>query len=368
MSRVIPLAGFAPSTSRAPGRLRRLPPRLLAGVFLLCWCPSDTRPGPCPLAEGGQVRPEGAAPPAKPGPVTPQEVVFAVPDDAEAWSYLPGRVRGAEAPLPLWARALARTLPRTTAAMLELDHAHRAGSPLDPRLRGLVRWAAARAVRCGYCEAYALADLRAAKLAEDEIRALTGDPERLPEETRRLLAFVRRLSTAGYLVTDEEVAYLVGRYGPQQVVAIVLCVAYSNFLDRLVLALGLPVEPGGPLPPQEVAFAPVPVGTSLAAPRTPPPARPAALTSPVTTREAGGTDLLALQKEIEKQRTRRPRIRLPRREPGAIHWGLVCRTYQPELAAAWALCRRNFGAEANQDPVFEASVFWVVTQARESFY
>ena len=60
-------------------------------------------------------------------------------------------------------------------------------------------------------------------------------------------------------------------------------------------------------------------------------------------------------------------IRLPD-EPGAIHWGLVCRTYQPELAAAWAQCRHHFGAEANQDSVFEASVFWVVSGAREWYY
>ncbi len=288
--------------------------------------------------------------------------------DAEAWKRLPHAEKGAGRPLPVWARALAATLPHTAAAMLELDYRQRALGPLDPKLRAKVRWAAARALGCAYGEAYAATDLLRGGGSRDDLRALDGDHARLPEAERLALAFARKLARAPHTATDEEVATLVRRYGEKRVVALVLLVAYASFQDRLLLALDLPVEPGGPLPPLEVAFAPVPVGTSLAAPRTPPPARPAALPTPVTTRAAGGTDLLTLQKEIEKQRTRRPRIRLPRREPGAIRWGLVCRTYQPELAAAWALCRRNFGAEANQDPVFEASVFWVVTQARESFY
>ena len=114
--------------------------------------------------------------------------------------------------------------------------------------------------------------------------------------------------------------------------------------------------------------APVPLGANLAMPRPGMPARPAAQPPRPVAFEAGnGLDFLKLQGEIAKQRTKPGRIRLPD-EPGAIHWGSVCRTYQPDLAAAWAACRQRFGAEANQDAVFEASVFWVVSGARESFY
>src|SRR5262249_6547638 len=103
-------------------------------------------------------------------------------------------------------------------------------------------------------------------------------------------------------------------------------------------------------------------------PRPEMPARPPAAPSRlVAGRGKNGLNFPALLEGMEKQRTLRGRIRLPD-EPGAIHWGLVCRTYQPESAAAWATCRHHFGAEANQDPVFEASVFWVVSGVRESFY
>ena len=45
--------------------------------------------------------------------------------------------------------------------MLELDYLHRTGDQLAPGLREQIRWAVARASRCAYGEAYALADLRA---------------------------------------------------------------------------------------------------------------------------------------------------------------------------------------------------------------
>ena len=49
-------------------------------------------------------------------------------------------------------------------------------------------------------------------------------------------------------------------------------------------------------------------------------------------------------------------------------WGLVGQTYQPELAAGWTACTQAFGEEADQDPVFEQSVFWVVTRTIHCFY
>src|ERR1700736_5003204 len=61
-------------------------------------------------------------------------------DNADAWKHLPPAERGAGQPLPLWARALAGPLPRTTAAMLELDYLHRMKSPLDRKLRAQMRW------------------------------------------------------------------------------------------------------------------------------------------------------------------------------------------------------------------------------------
>jgi alkylhydroperoxidase family enzyme len=288
--------------------------------------------------------------------------------DADVWKQLPRAEKGAGQPLPAWARTLAPTLPHTVAAMLELDYRHRAGGPIEPKLRAKLRWVAAHALGCAYGEAYAAADLVRCGGRPDDLRRLRGDFAGLPEVERAALAFARKMARKPHETTDAEVAQLLRHYGEKQVVAMVLLLAHANFQDRLVLALDLPVEPGGPRRPLDVKFAPIPLGANLAMPRKGMPVRPVA-TPPRPAAAAGGNglDFLKLQGEIEKQRTRRGRIRLPD-EPGAIHWGLVCRTYQPELAAAWAACRHHFGAEANQDPVFEASVFWVVSGARESFY
>jgi hypothetical protein len=87
-----------------------------------------------------------------------------------AWKRLPTAVQGVGQPLPAWARALAASLPRTTAAMLELDCLHRARSPLDGKLRSKLRWVAAHAHRCSYSEAWAAADLRRTGVEWHELR------------------------------------------------------------------------------------------------------------------------------------------------------------------------------------------------------
>src|SRR3954469_20565644 len=114
--------------------------------------------------------------------------------DAEAWKALPSATRGAGQPLPGWARAFARSLPRTTAAMLDLDRIQRTRSPLGPILRGKLRWVAADANRCAYGRATAEADLRRAGLDEAGLKALKGSWEGLPDAERAALAFARDMT------------------------------------------------------------------------------------------------------------------------------------------------------------------------------
>lgn len=314
--------------------------------------------------------------------LTAPEPRLAVPSAAEAWAKLP-EVEGNRGPLPVWARMLAGPLPRTTAAMLELDYLQRAKSPLDPKLRAKVRWAAARANNSPYGEAYALFDLRRAGATEDEVKALEGDWQTLPEPERAALRFARKLTRAAYSVTDEEFEELRKLHGDANAVGIVLCLAYANFQDRLLLALGLPVEDDGALPPSAVKFR-KPYQGGVAPARVPPadpPADgpPARVTDPEWL-QVGATSLRAA---MERQKDRKPRIAVPtfdevraKLPPGTyppgrtvkINWSLVCTGYQPELATAWVNCLRTFQAEAGQDRVFEECLFWVVTRSIDCFY
>ena len=81
------------------------------------------------------------------------------------------------------------------------------------------------------------------------------------------------MTTAGHSSTDAEVKSLVEAYGEARVVAIVLQIAYSNFLFRMAQALALPVELGGPLPPLDVHFK-KPAGDTVVGAQVPAAPRP----------------------------------------------------------------------------------------------
>jgi hypothetical protein len=265
--------------------------------------------------------------------------------------------------------------------MLELDYLHRARSPLGVRLRGKMRWVAARANRCAYSEAYAVADLRRASLDEKAIRALAGDLAGLPVAEKAALAFARKMTLAADTVTDAEMAQLIKLYGDKQVVAMVLLLAHANFQDRLIDTLGLAVEEGGPLPPREIRF--TKKGPRPAVPpRKQPVGPPVPETDKVADKEWLALNFGDLKKAMEKQKARPPRIPVPKWEevrkglpapypkdrPLKIRWSLVCLGYQPELAGGWANCMRTFAEEARQDRVFEESLFWVITRSLRCFY
>jgi hypothetical protein len=305
------------------------------------------------------------------GPVTPLS-------DAECWQRMPSAESGGGQPLPSWTKAVAVRLPRTAASMLELDLAQRTKGPLDPVLRAKMRWVIARANKCAYSEAYALADLERTSGDAAVAKAVTGDPARWPEVDRDPLQFALLLTIAAPATTDEQFARLRARFGDKRVAAMVLLAAYGNFQDRIVLGLALPIEAGGPLPPLEVKFAPsafqptplLPQDTDV----------PALLTSgtSVVERDPEWSELKfdELQSRLEQQRGRTPRLPIPTWDdvkknlpsaiaarPTGIVWNLVCSGYVPELAIPWSVGTRTMWAEAKADRVFEESLFWVQTRS-----
>lgn len=307
-------------------------------------------------------------------------------DTAQVWEKLPECEAGAEGPLPTWARALAGPLPATTACVLELDATYRLSTELDPRLRAKLRWVAARGTRCDYGQQYALADLRRAGADDQEVSQLQGDWSALPAAERAALEFAHKMTVAAYSVTDDEVAWLNREYGEREVVAMVLQLAYSNFLDRLVLALGVSVEENGPLPPQRFGFQGLTPDDIAAAPR--PEFTPLEDDGSLDMAAAFGPDwtsvpLEALQQALLDQQAREPRVSVPAWEtvrerlpegmypkdrPMKVKWSLVVLGHQPELGPAWLRCLRVFGAESKFDRVVEESIFWVITRCLQCFY
>ena len=307
--------------------------------------------------------------------------------DGEAWAKLPtpdAELVTSRPALPAWAKAMAAAMPKTTAAVLELDALHRTKSPVDPKLWAAIRYVAAHANRNPYGEAYALADLRHAGGSDSDINAIQIDPGRWMPEHRPALTFAQKLTTAANTVTDEEFAGLRKQYSDATVVAMVQLLAFANFQDRLVLSLGVEVEEGGPLPPLAVRFR-KPFAGAADVPKRPVSARgDQTALAPQMIDDTAWTklDFGELQAKMEVQRAREPRIPVPSFEsirkympPNypkdrevKIKWSLVCTGYQPERAAAWSLCTRSFGDESKQDRVFEETLFWVVTRSLECFY
>ena len=310
--------------------------------------------------------------------------IFPVSSDEECWRKLPPAEKGGGQALPTWARAMAGAMPRTTAAMLRLDYLHRTRNPLGPELRGKMRWVAGRANNCEYSMAYAEADLIRAGIDGTELRSLKGELRNLPEPERAALEFAHQMTVDASKVTDADVARLLASYGEQKVVAMVLLLAHANFQDRMLLALGSDIEPGGPLPPREIQFNlktdPPPVVPPRKRPEERPvPDEPTRVDDPFWLSMAFDD----LQGRLTEQRQRPSRIRIPSWEevlrvmppevprpekPIRIQWTLVTTGFQPELATAWSNTTRAFREESKQDRVFEESLFWIVTRTIHCFY
>ena len=312
------------------------------------------------------------------GATRPRGNPVALLTDEECWKRMPTPASGSGRPLPNWAKAVAANLPRTAAAMLDLDHAQRKRGPLDPVLRAKMRWVIAHANRCAYSEAYALADLRRAGGDEAAVKTLTGDPSGWRASDRDPLEFARLLTVAAPTITDELFGLLRHRYGDKRVAAMVLLAAYGNFQDRIVLGLNLPVEDGGPLPPLEVKFAP---GAFQSVPLLPQAVKgsPAALVGRDGRRSRPRVVAAQLRGAAVPSRGaagRTPRLPVPTWDevkkklppaiaarPSRIVWNLVCSGYVPELAVPWSVATRTMWAEAKPDRVFEESLFWVQTRS-----
>lgn len=303
--------------------------------------------------------------------------------DEEAWKVLPKTVSGGGGPLPSWAKAVAIHLPRTAAAMLKLDYAHRMKSPVDPLLRAKMRWVIAHANHCEYSEAYALADLKRHGVGDDVVAALTGDPAQWPVADRKPLEFARLLTVAAPTIPDSLFEDLRETFGDNVVASMVLLGAYGNFQDRIVLGLHLPMEAQGPLAPLDVEFVD---GALQMASLIPPNGLPPRL-------RTDGKDVVAddgdwgklsfeeLQTRLERQRSRVPRLPIPAWEdvksklppematrPTRIIWSLMTYGYSAELQIPWSIATRTMWAERPGDRVFEESLFWVQTRAIECNY
>jgi alkylhydroperoxidase family enzyme len=303
---------------------------------------------------------------------------FPAASAAEAWNGL----RGDQAPVPNWALTLAKPLPRTAAAMLHLEYIHRAQNPLGPILAAKLHWAAADSIGCDYARRNAEADLRRAGLNPEEFKSSIGELTKAPVLDRKVIEFARKMTTAANTVTDEEVALLLKELGPEKVVAMVHTLAWANFQNRIILALGIQVEPNGPVPPVDSPLDRA-AQAKLMAPARPPwkQVQQAKVSlAPLLRPDWEKRSEAELASAMEQQKARPPRIPLPdesrlaslppevRGRASKIIWSRVSMGYQPLLTQTWFETMGIFQQEARLDSVFSNSMFWIITRSNECFY
>ena len=214
----------------------------------------------------------------------------------------------------------------------------------------------------------------------DQLERLThGAAE--PDE-RALFAFARQVTKAAYMVTDGQFAGLLKQLGPEKMTAVVETLAYANFQNRIIMALGIRVEAGGDCPPVDVrldsrrrASVPTPVRPRWVEALAAKPAK--RYDAPADWKEVSFAEL---EERLAAQKERSPRIPVPdasrfgglppdlKRQTDAIVWTKVTAGYQPVMTQSWFAGLREFQQEARLDPVFGRTLFWVVTRANDCFY
>lgn len=308
----------------------------------------------------------------------------APPSSEECWKTLPASIDGQTPELPTWIRMIAREMPKTAAAFLELDYAQRAAGPVDPKLRAAIRWVAANANGCEYTKQIATADALRAGVSEEQWKSLTdGDRKLWSDRDRAAFDFALGMTVNSDGVTDEQFASLVKEFDDRTVAAFVLHMAYANFQDRLILCLGLEAQKSSPLPPVPVRFSPESLTQKTVAPPANPPPQ-------IGNPDATPQDIIAdnephtwlpyekLQERLQTQRVRKTRLRVPDWQEFAdklptglmpmasdIVWYKIAFGYAHELAVPFEIYMRTAGSEiaTNWDRPFGNSLFWMVTDA-----
>jgi alkylhydroperoxidase family enzyme len=150
-------------------------------------------------------------------------------ENDECWGKLPVPKSGQGQPLPTWARMLAREMPKTTAAFLELDRAQRTAGPVPAKLRAAMRWVSAQANRCDYAMESARGDGTAAGMSETEWAGLeSGTYSGWSANDQAALRFAHAMAvdSAGFI--DEDFASLVAAFNERIVGSMVLHMAFKT--------------------------------------------------------------------------------------------------------------------------------------------
>ncbi len=142
---------------------------------------------------------------------------------------------------PNWVRLLA-VFPKAMKGRIAGLKAAREKGNISPRLKAEIAWVAARDDRAWYALTIAREQLKAVGFTEEQMFALDGSRDHLPEAERVALALVETMTVAPWAVTDDHVARLRQHFKDAEVAEIVHRACNAAFFNRATEAARLPFD------------------------------------------------------------------------------------------------------------------------------
>jgi alkylhydroperoxidase family enzyme len=142
---------------------------------------------------------------------------------------------------PNWVRLLA-TFPKALKGRVGGLKAGMEKGNVSPRLKAEIAWVAARHDRAWYALAVARERLKALGFSDEQMFALDGGRDRLPEAERAALALAEAMTVSPWAITDDHVARVRKHFKDAEVAEIVHHACNAAFFDRVTEAARLPFD------------------------------------------------------------------------------------------------------------------------------
>ncbi len=114
---------------------------------------------------------------------------------------------------------------------------------LDNGFKVELFWIVSRANNCQYCLGHQESKLLGAGRSEDRIASLDGDWSEFTPAERTAFAFARKFTYQPHLLSDSDIESLKSHYTDEQIIEMLLSMAWNNSINRWKEGLGVPQSP-----------------------------------------------------------------------------------------------------------------------------
>ncbi|QDV24884.1 carboxymuconolactone decarboxylase family protein [Aureliella helgolandensis] len=114
------------------------------------------------------------------------------------------------------------------------------GMTLDYGFKVELFWIVSRVNNCQYCLGHQESKLLSAGRSEDRIAMLDGDWRQFQPAEQAAYAFARKFTFEPHLLVDEDIEHLTMHFDDQQIIEMILSMAWNNSINRWKEGVGVP--------------------------------------------------------------------------------------------------------------------------------